>query len=233
MLQPKHSLSSHNDLACPHKAHSNPGCSNPKGPAQPCWQSVTRGFQSFDTCGLASVFPVLPIGAESLPGEITAQGSAVAEQPRRRRRALDRDLARRDDARHGGRASCGLTHSMRVACCVTADLHRLGGSGDGRPASAAAPGSVRTREGAASADAPSTDRPPPFPSPSARWCCRLAPARSAARAPALLSGRGPALACRRRALEGVQQVCTEQVPAQRQLSSRRLLLPLLSFLAAI
>ena len=41
-----------------------------------------------------------------------------------------------------------------AGCRVTAGHHRPGGSGDGRPASAAAPGSVRTREGAAFADAP-------------------------------------------------------------------------------
>ena len=57
-----------------------------------------------------SLCPVLPIGAENLPGKITAQGSAVAQQPTRRRRALDCDLARRDDARHGGRATPRLSH---------------------------------------------------------------------------------------------------------------------------
>jgi hypothetical protein len=36
----------------------------------------------------ASLCPVLPIGAEILPGEITAQGFAVAQQLTRRRRAL-------------------------------------------------------------------------------------------------------------------------------------------------
>jgi hypothetical protein len=56
-----------------------------------------------------SLQPVLPIGAENLPGKSTAQGSAVAEQPTRRRRALDCGLARRDDARHGGRATPRLT----------------------------------------------------------------------------------------------------------------------------
>src|SRR5215475_3536361 len=30
---------------------------------------------------MSSAFPVLPIGAENLPGTITAQGSAVAQQP--------------------------------------------------------------------------------------------------------------------------------------------------------
>jgi hypothetical protein len=43
--------------------------------------------------------------------------------------------------------------------CVTAGHHRPSGSGDSRPASAAAPGSVRTREGAASADAPARTDP--------------------------------------------------------------------------
>ena len=60
-----------------------------------------------------SLCPVLPIGAENLPGKVAAQGSAVAEQPTRRRRALDCDLARRDDARHGGRAA----RSFRMARC--------------------------------------------------------------------------------------------------------------------
>jgi hypothetical protein len=42
--------------------------------------------------------------------------------------------------------------------------HNLpGDSGDGRPTSAAAPGSVRTREGGAFADVPGADSPPPFP----------------------------------------------------------------------
>jgi hypothetical protein len=50
-----------------------------------------------------------------------------------------------------------------AGCRVTAGYHRPGGSGEVRPASAAAPGSVRTREGAALADAPGTDGPPPFP----------------------------------------------------------------------
>ena len=51
----------------------------------------------------------------------------------------------------GARCSAGY--------CVTAGHHRPSGSGDSRPASAAAPGSVHTREGAASADAPDADRP--------------------------------------------------------------------------
>ena len=59
-----------------------------------------------------------------------------------------------------------------AGCRVTAGHHRPGGSGDGRPASAVAPGSVRTREGAAPADAPGADSPPPFlPTPSAWRCC--------------------------------------------------------------
>jgi hypothetical protein len=43
---------------------------------------------------------------------------------------------------------------------VTASHHRPGGSGEVRAAPAAAPGSVRTREGAALADAPGADSPP-------------------------------------------------------------------------
>ena len=46
---------------------------------------------------------------------------------------------------------------------MTAGHHRPGGGGEIRPESAAAPGSVRTREGAASADAPGADSPPTFP----------------------------------------------------------------------
>jgi hypothetical protein len=69
----------------------------------------------------ASLCPVLPIGAENLPGKITAQGPAVAEQPTRRRRALDCDLGRREDARHGGRANPG----MRMTRCR---VLRYGGS---------------------------------------------------------------------------------------------------------
>ena len=136
-----------------------------------------------------SLCPVLPIGAENLPGKVTAQGSAVAQQPTRRRRALDCDLARRDDARHGGRATPRLTAWRGAGCCVTAGHHRPGGSGEVRPASAAAPGSVRTREGAASADAPGADSPPPFPpTPSAWWCCpsQFTLSRSASSRPAAL-----------------------------------------------
>jgi hypothetical protein len=50
-----------------------------------------------------------------------------------------------------------------AGCCVTAGCHRPGGSGEDRAASAAAPGSVRTREGAALADAPGGDSLPAFP----------------------------------------------------------------------
>jgi hypothetical protein len=97
-----------------------------------------------------------------LAGKITAQGSAVAQQRTRRRRAPDCDLARRDDARHGGRATprfawCG------AGCSVTAGHHRPSGGGDGCPASAAAPGSVHTREGAALCRRPGADSPPAFP----------------------------------------------------------------------
>ena len=46
---------------------------------------------------------------------------------------------------------------------MTAGHHRPGGSGGTRAASAAAPGSVRTREGAALADAQGAESPPDFP----------------------------------------------------------------------
>ena len=46
---------------------------------------------------------------------------------------------------------------------VTAGDHRPAGSGDSGPASAAAPGSVRTREGAALADDPGRGQTPVFP----------------------------------------------------------------------
>ncbi len=42
MLSPKHSLSSHNDLARPHKIHSNPAGSDLKGSTRSCPQSVIR-----------------------------------------------------------------------------------------------------------------------------------------------------------------------------------------------
>lgn len=51
-------------------------------------------IQSASRAGRPRSNPVLPIGAESLPDKITAQGSAVAKQPTRRRRALDCDLDR-------------------------------------------------------------------------------------------------------------------------------------------
>jgi hypothetical protein len=153
----------------------------------------------------ASLCPVLPIGAENLPGKITAQGSAVAEQRTRRRRALDCDLARRDDARHGGRATRGFAW-CGAGCSVSAGHHRPGGSGDGRPASAAAPGSVRPREGAASADAPGHGQTPAFPrrrhrpGGAARLSSRF-PSRPA-RALLRCSRAGVRrLACRRRALD--------------------------------
>src|SRR5580700_10283162 len=84
-----------------------------------CALSLNGGTQLPPLC------PVLPIGAENLLGKITAQGSAVAQQPTRRRRALDCDLARREDARHGGRASRGF-HMARCRVCVTAGHHPTG-----------------------------------------------------------------------------------------------------------
>jgi hypothetical protein len=85
-----------------------------------------------------------------LPGKITAQGSAVAQQPTRRRRALDCDLGRRDDARHGGRATPGC--AWRAAeCSVTAGHHRPSGSGDAprrrRRGLGSAPARERPRDG--------------------------------------------------------------------------------------
>ena len=136
-------------------------------------------------------------------------GCAATDAPRR---ALDGDLARRDDARHGGRATPRLTAWRGAGCCVTAGHHQPGGSGDGRPASAAAPGSVCTREGAASADAPGADSPLPFPPPpSAWWYCPSQFTLSLSASSRLLRcqpGCGPALACRRRALEAVEKVVT-------------------------
>jgi hypothetical protein len=86
------------------------------------------------------------------------------------------------------------------------------GSVDGRPASAAAPGSVRTREGAASADAPRRGQSPAFPADANGLAVlpvsvhafplgQLAPL-------ALLPGCGPALARQRCALEAVEKVVT-------------------------
>jgi len=51
--------------------------------------------------------------------------------------------------------------SRGADCSVMAGHHQPRGSGDGSPASAAAPGSVRTREGAALADAAGANSPPP------------------------------------------------------------------------
>jgi hypothetical protein len=159
---------------------------------------------------LSLALPRPSIGAENLPDMITAQGSAVAQQPTRRRRALDCDLARRDDARHGGRATPRLTAWRGAGCCVTAGHHRPGGGGDGRPVSAAAPGSVRTREGAASADTQARAVPHLPPPPSAWWCGpQFALSQPAISRPAVVEpGCGPALACRRRALEAVEKVVT-------------------------
>ena len=98
---------------------------------------------------------------------------------------------------------------------MTASHHRPGGSGDSRPASAAAPGSAPAREGAASADAPGADSPPPFPAGAIGLVVH---ARTQSRFPlrplrvlssrSLCAGSARALACRRRALEAVEKVVT-------------------------
>ena len=95
------------------------------------------------------------------PGKITAQGVALA--PSRSDAtggsALDGDLDRQDNAR---RRWTGQPHSRGVSNCgprgrVTAGHYRLGGSGDSRPASAAAPGSAPRARGRGTADAPGAD----------------------------------------------------------------------------
>jgi hypothetical protein len=106
--------------------------------------------------------------ADGAFGPVAAQALAEAAEPfaeegaGARGTSLDGDLERRDDARHGGRATPRLTAWHGAGCRVTAGHHRPGGSGGGRPASAAAPGSVRTREGAASADTPGRGQSPAF-----------------------------------------------------------------------
>lgn len=90
------------------------------------------------------------------------------------------------------------------------------GSGDSRPASAAAPVSAPAREGAALADAPGATDPRPFPAEalvlvvmhSPRPTLSLFAIASSALDPC--AGWGPALACRRRALEAVEKVVTAQ-----------------------
>ena len=105
-----------------------------------------------------------------------------------------------------------LTAWRGDGCYLTAGHHRPGGSGEVRPASAAAPGSVRTREGAALADAPGREPPPSFPADAIGLVVlpvsghafplgQLAPFRAVA-------GLSSALACRRRALEPVEKVVT-------------------------
>jgi hypothetical protein len=76
--------------------------------------------------------------------------------------ALDCDLARREDAPARRTGQLRLSQGVMAKVSVTTGHHRLGGSGDSRPASAAAPGSVRTREGAALADAPGRGQAPSF-----------------------------------------------------------------------
>ena len=50
-----------------------------------------------------------------------------------------------------------------AGCCVTAGHHRPGGSGDGRPASAAAPGSVPHARGRGLSRRPGRGQSPAFP----------------------------------------------------------------------
>ena len=85
-----------------------------------CRVSIGHRLSLAFDLGSASPCPVLPIGAETMPGTEDGPPAAFAWRG--------------------------------AGCRVTAGHHRPGGSGDGRLASAAAPGSVRTREGAASAD---------------------------------------------------------------------------------
>jgi hypothetical protein len=134
--------------------------------------SVSYGVRPGSAANPPSLCPVLPIGAEVLPGRITAQGSAVAEQPTCRRRALDCDLGRREDARHGGRAIPGF----RMARCW---VLRDGGSPlawrqRGRPPGVGGAGSAAPprERGRATADAPGAGSPPAFSPlrPSAWWC---------------------------------------------------------------
>jgi len=148
-------------------------------PVTPCLHQARKPNQSkrfaamlkAQDPGTGSLCPVLPIGAENLPGKVAAQGSAVAQQPTRRRRALDGDLARRDDARHGGRAARGFAW-RGVVCCVTAGHHRPGGSGDGRPASARRARQRPHARGRGLSRRPGRGQTPPLPvTPSAWWCC--------------------------------------------------------------
>jgi hypothetical protein len=71
-----------------------------------------------------SLYPVLPIGAEVLPGKITVKGGACAIADATGGSALDCDLARRENARHGGRARPGLCRRehRRSVTAGTADL---------------------------------------------------------------------------------------------------------------
>ena len=143
-------------------SHLEPTPSSDRAEREPDGKVLRRPENNAPCESPSSLCPVLPIGAENLPGEITAQGSAVAQQPTRRRRALDGDLARRDDARHGGRAARGFAW-RGVVCCVTAGHHRPGGSGDGRPASARRARQRPHARGRGLSRRPRRGEPPVFP----------------------------------------------------------------------
>jgi hypothetical protein len=141
-----------------------------------------------------------------LPGEVTAQGCAVAQQPTRRRRALDGDLGRREDARHGGRATPPVFAWRGAGCCVTAGHHRPGGSGDARLASAARTRQRPRAREAAPGRRPKSGQSPAFPRrhhrpggpPRLRLRFPSRPARALVRC---VRAEARRVACRRRVLE--------------------------------
>jgi hypothetical protein len=123
--------------------------------------------------------------------------------------ALDCDLARREDARHGGRATPGF-RTRGAECCVTAGHHRPGGSGDGRPASAARPAGPPP-ERARHWSTPGARTVPRLspPRPSAWWCSPSQFTLSLSITSRLLRCARAEVrrsACRRRALEAVEKV---------------------------
>jgi hypothetical protein len=67
--------------------------------------------------------PVHPIGAKNLPGKISVKGRRLRRSPGDATggSALDGDLARREDAWHGGRATPGF-------CAARCRVQRYGGS---------------------------------------------------------------------------------------------------------
>jgi len=98
---------------------------------------------------------------------------------------------------------------------VTASNHRPSGSGDNRPASAAAPGSAPRARGRGSADAPGADSPRLFPAEALALVVGLAlphaPSRRHLAPSALRSCAGLARAWREpeaSALEAVEKVVT-------------------------